>query len=156
MPGRYRLLLLFLLYMPVLADDALVMPLAPQSLLLDVQYNGGRLVAVGERGHILLSDDLVDHWRQARSPTRQMLTAVHFPGPQRGWAVGHDGLILGSIAEQGFVQAWTIGAATEDLLGMFFGRPITLGIIAFILLSLFYPLIRHRVTGRKKGISNAD
>jgi photosystem II stability/assembly factor-like uncharacterized protein len=96
-PGRYRLLLLFLLYMPVLADDALVMPLAPQSLLLDVQYNGGRLVAVGERGHILLSDDLGEHWRQARSPTRQMLTAVHFPGPQRGWAVGHDGLILGSI-----------------------------------------------------------
>ena len=36
------------------------------------------------------------------------------------------GLILGSIAEQGFVQAWTIGAATEELVQMFFGRPISL------------------------------
>lgn len=54
------------------------------------------------------------------------------------------GLILGRIAEQGFVQAWTIGAATDDLAGMFFGRPISLAIIAFVLLSLFYPLIRER------------
>ncbi len=52
------------------------------------------------------------------------------------------GLILGRIAEQGFVQAWTIGAATGELIAMFFGRPISLVIIAFILLSLFYPLIR--------------
>jgi len=54
------------------------------------------------------------------------------------------GLILGRIAEQGFVQAWTIGAATDELMKMFFGRPISLAIIAFILLSLFYPLIRSR------------
>jgi putative tricarboxylic transport membrane protein len=54
------------------------------------------------------------------------------------------GLILGRIAEQGFVQAWTIGAATDELLKMFFGRPISLAIIAFILLSLFYPVIRSR------------
>jgi putative tricarboxylic transport membrane protein len=49
------------------------------------------------------------------------------------------GLILGPIAEQGFVQAWTIGAATNNLAGMFFGRPISLAIIAFTLLSLLYP-----------------
>ncbi len=54
------------------------------------------------------------------------------------------GLILGRIAEQGFVQAWTIGAATDELAAMFFGRPISLAIIAFILLSLLYPLIRGR------------
>ena len=91
---------LFGLFLPgatVTADDALRMPLAPQSLLLDVQLNAGRIVAVGERGHILLSDDLGDNWRQVTVPTRQMLTAVHFPGPDRGWAVGHDGLILASV-----------------------------------------------------------
>ncbi|MGF1594036.1 MAG: tripartite tricarboxylate transporter permease [Kiloniellaceae bacterium] len=55
------------------------------------------------------------------------------------------GLILGSIAEQGFVQAWIIGSAMEDLPGMFFGRPISLGIIALTLLSLFYPLLRERL-----------
>ena len=60
------------------------------------------------------------------------------------------GLILGRIAEQGFVQAWTIGSATEDLAGMFFGRPISLAIIAFIALSLFYPLLRARWMGRRR------
>jgi len=66
------------------------------------------------------------------------------------------GLILGSIAEQGFVQAWTIGAATEDLAGMFFGRPISLAIIAFILISLFYPLIRKRWLAGKMRKIRAD
>ncbi len=65
------------------------------------------------------------------------------------------GLILGRIAEQGFVQAWTIGAATEDLTGMFFGRPISLVIIAFTLISLFYPLIRKRWS-TAGGTANAD
>ncbi len=63
------------------------------------------------------------------------------------------GLILGRIAEQGFVQAWTIGAATEELFSMFFGRPISLAIIAFIGLSLFYPLIRARWIGRRRKVS---
>jgi putative tricarboxylic transport membrane protein len=51
------------------------------------------------------------------------------------------GLILGPIAEQGFVQSWIIGSATNDLWGMFFGRPISLVIVAFTILSLSYPLI---------------
>ncbi|TCS63087.1 tripartite tricarboxylate transporter permease [Varunaivibrio sulfuroxidans] len=58
------------------------------------------------------------------------------------------GLILGNIAEQGFVQAWTIGSATDNLGGMFFGRPISLAIIAFTLLSLFYPLIARLILKR--------
>jgi putative tricarboxylic transport membrane protein len=65
------------------------------------------------------------------------------------------GLILGRIAEQGFVQAWTIGAATDELWKMFFGRPISLAIIAFILLSLFYPLIRSRWSKMKRRVSDA-
>ena len=61
------------------------------------------------------------------------------------------GLILGRIAEQGFVQAWTIGDATDDLLGMFFGRPISLVILALIAFALFYPLMRKRIDiGRSK------
>ncbi len=54
------------------------------------------------------------------------------------------GLILGSIAERGFVQAWTLGTATDNVAGMFFGRPISLLIIFFIVLSLFYPLLAKR------------
>ncbi len=40
------------------------------------------------------------------------------------------GLVLGQIAEQGFVQSYLIGNATNNLSGMFFGRPISLAIVA--------------------------
>ena len=66
------------------------------------------------------------------------------------------GLILGSIAEQGFVQAWTIGEATGELWKMFFGRPISLAIIAFILLSLFYPYIRTRFRKEKREAPHVE
>lgn len=76
---------------------ALTLPLASRSLLLDIGVAGQRFVAVGERGHVLLSDDGGANWRQAKSvPTRTMLTAVWFADAQHGWAVGHDELILTS------------------------------------------------------------
>jgi photosystem II stability/assembly factor-like uncharacterized protein len=78
------------------ATDALLMPRAAQSLLLDIVRVDNHLVAVGERGHILYSDDNADSWSQAQVPVRQLLTAVHFPSGSLGWAVGHDGLILAS------------------------------------------------------------
>ena len=96
-PKIVRSLALLLLPMAVLAEDALHMPLASESLLLDIAIAEDRWVAVGERGHILLSDDTGNSWRQAHVPTRQMLTAVHFPTPSHGWAVGHDGMILATI-----------------------------------------------------------
>jgi photosystem II stability/assembly factor-like uncharacterized protein len=73
-----------------------IMPLAAQSLLLDITAAGERLVAVGERGHIVYSDDRGDTWQQALVPTTQMLTSVHFIDSRHGWAAGHDGLILAS------------------------------------------------------------
>jgi photosystem II stability/assembly factor-like uncharacterized protein len=76
---------------------SLAMPLASQSLVLDIAVSGERLLAVGQRGHILLSDDRGESWNQARVPTRQMLTAVYFPSALRGWAVGHDGLVLATV-----------------------------------------------------------
>jgi photosystem II stability/assembly factor-like uncharacterized protein len=80
-------------------------PAAARSLLLDVARAGNRLVAVGERGHVLLSDDEGRRWRQAKSvPSRTMLTAVAFVDARRGWAVGHDEIILHS--EDGG-ETWT-------------------------------------------------
>lgn len=79
-----------------------------------------------------------------------------------GWVVGRFGfkaspivlgLILGPIAEQGFVQGWTIGSATNNLFGMFFGRPISLGILAFTLLTLLLPLFIAR---RQRKIAMED
>ncbi|MDR6714375.1 photosystem II stability/assembly factor-like uncharacterized protein [Pseudomonas hunanensis] len=69
---------------------------ASESLLIDVAHAGQRLVVVGDRGHILFSDDQGKTWTQARVPTRQLLTAVFFLDDKRGWAVGHDAQILAS------------------------------------------------------------
>lgn len=69
------------------------MPLAGETLVLDATPTSFGAVAVGARGHILISEDF-DEWRQAeRVPTRATLTAVDFVG-RTGWAVGHDAVIL--------------------------------------------------------------
>jgi photosystem II stability/assembly factor-like uncharacterized protein len=77
---------------------------ASKSLMLDVVHAGKRLVAVGDRGHILYSDDQGATWTQAKVPTRQLLTSVYFVDDKHGWAVGHDAQILAS--EDGGVS-WT-------------------------------------------------
>lgn len=68
-------------------------PRATSSLLLDITSIDHRLLAVGERGHVVIS---ADHkiWQQIPDvPTRSTLTAVTTVG-QRVWAVGHDGVII--------------------------------------------------------------
>lgn len=70
-------------------------PLAERSLLLDATLAGSRVVAVGERGHVLLSEG--QGWRQVKVPTRSMLTSVAAPGSgSQVWVVGHDAVILHS------------------------------------------------------------
>ncbi len=80
-----------------------------------------------------------------------------------GWVLGRYGysaspivlgLILGPIAEQGFVQAWTIGVAREDLFGMFFGRPISIGIILFTIFSLLSPILLAK--WKRRSLPNAQ
>lgn len=66
-----------------------------QALVLDFAETTARAVAVGERGHILVSESRTD-WRQvADVPTRVNLNAVTAVGDEL-WAVGHDGTILHS------------------------------------------------------------
>ena len=67
-------------------EYSVIAPLAPRSLLLDAVKAGDRIVVVGERGHVLLSDDQGASWRQAKVPTRATLTAVYFVDAQNGWA----------------------------------------------------------------------
>ena len=78
------------------ATFAIESPRAKKGLMIDVVHAGKRLVAVGDRGHILYSDDQGATWVQAKVPTRQLLTAVFFIDDQHGWAVGHDAKILAS------------------------------------------------------------
>ncbi|HYH23188.1 MAG TPA: YCF48-related protein [Azospirillum sp.] len=76
---------------------AVASALAPRSLLTAVTHAGERIVAVGERGHILLSDDAGVSWRQVRVPTSVTLTSVRFADARLGWAVGHGGVILRTV-----------------------------------------------------------
>lgn len=87
---------------PGRATDSLDVPArlsekAGASLLIAVARAGQRLVAVGERGVILLSDDQGKSWRQARNvPSSVALTALRFIDAELGWAVGHGGVVLHS------------------------------------------------------------
>jgi photosystem II stability/assembly factor-like uncharacterized protein len=80
----------------LLPADAAARPRVDRLLLLDAAQAGSRIVAVGERGRILLSDDQGRSWRYAASPTEATLTAVYLVGDRLGWAVGHDATILRS------------------------------------------------------------
>ncbi len=68
--------------------------LAPNRLLNDVARIGDRIVAVGERGHIIYSDDQGRTWSQGEVPVSVTLTGVDFGSASKGWAVGHSGVVL--------------------------------------------------------------
>ncbi len=61
--------------------------------LLSLTMLDGGLLAVGDRGHILLQQS--GAWQQMPVPTQVMLTAVTHAG-DHAWAVGHDAVILSS------------------------------------------------------------
>lgn len=65
-----------------------------------------RIVAVGDHGTVLLSDDGGKRFRQAKAvPTRAALNAVSFADDKHGWAAGHWGSILVTV-DGG--ETWTL------------------------------------------------
>lgn len=63
--------------------------------MLAATHAGARIVAVGDHGVILLSDDGGRTFREARHvPVSSTLTGVSFSDARTGWAVGHWGAIL--------------------------------------------------------------
>ncbi|MDI1302894.1 MAG: YCF48-related protein [bacterium] len=100
---------------------AVVSAKASRSLLIDLSKAGSRLVAVGDRGHILFSDDQGKTWAQAKVPVSVMLTSVHFPNAQEGWAVGHNGVILHS-SDAG--ASWQLQRADRDSASEKAGAPL--------------------------------
>jgi photosystem II stability/assembly factor-like uncharacterized protein len=88
---------------PALADNSVAMALnkpasitlrAADGLITSIARAGNRLVAVGEHGWILLSDDNGASWRQVASPTSVTLTHVTFADAKTGWALGQMGAVL--------------------------------------------------------------
>lgn len=78
--------------------------LAAKGMMLAIASAGERLVAAGERGLIVYSDDQGKTWQQGSVPVSVTLTALYFVSPKTGWAAGHDGVIL-ATADGG--QTWT-------------------------------------------------
>lgn len=77
-------------------QPAVVSPGGLKTSMLAVARAGQRLVAVGDRGVVLLSDDSGATFRQAKQvPTRAALTSVFFAADGKtGWSAGHWGVIL--------------------------------------------------------------
>jgi photosystem II stability/assembly factor-like uncharacterized protein len=78
----------------VLERPAMQSPLAAKKLLVGMAKAGDKFVAVGPRGHIVVSADGGQSWTQAQVPVSSDLTAVWFATPTHGWVVGHDGVVL--------------------------------------------------------------
>lgn len=64
-----------------------------RAVLLGAAWAGNRVVAVGERGIVALSDD-GQHWRQVACPVSVTLTAARFADARNGVAIGHGGTVL--------------------------------------------------------------
>jgi len=80
----------------VLDTPAALSAAAPKGLFNGLARAGDRVVAVGQRGHVVYSDDAGRTWVQAKVPVSSDLVAVAFPNASLGWAVGHDGVVLHS------------------------------------------------------------
>lgn len=77
-----------------LERPALQSPKSPRMAILTVAQAGKRLVAAGERGIVIYSDDGGRTWQQAQTPTSASLVAMQFVDAKIGWAVGHMGIVL--------------------------------------------------------------
>ncbi|MGJ7512873.1 WD40/YVTN/BNR-like repeat-containing protein [Pseudomonas baetica] len=75
-------------------QPSIISSMAAQSVMLSVARAGHRLVAVGERGFIIVSDDNGASWSQVGSPVSVTLVKVRFIDDVEGWAVGHAGVVL--------------------------------------------------------------
>lgn len=116
-------------------------PINPERIfLLNIANSGERLVAVGERGVVMLSEDQAASWRSVRTSSNRTLSAVAFDNARVGVAVGHGGTLLRS--EDGG-QSWvaqdleeaTNGDALLGVAAMGNGRMVAWGAFGLYLLS---------------------
>jgi len=78
---------------PVKPRPSEILALTAKGLMLDVINTGKHLIAVGDRGTVIVSNNGAD-WAQVQVPVRSPLTAISFADPMHGWIVGHDAVIL--------------------------------------------------------------
>jgi photosystem II stability/assembly factor-like uncharacterized protein len=83
-------------------DEAIDRPatrsvLGAHSALLDADLVGQDIIAVGERGFILRSNDGAHSWQQIKSPVSVTFTGVQFFDEQVGYIIGHGGTVLRTV-----------------------------------------------------------
>lgn len=102
-------------------------PLFPQTMqrmvLVDAERFGNRIVAVGDHGYIVITDDFGKTWRRAKAPAAPLITAIDFLDDQLAIAVGHDSVIL-ATSDRGETWSQVFAAAQEQrpLLDVIFVR----------------------------------
>ena len=86
---------------------------ASERLLMDIKaLSNGRIITIGERGHLLISDDNGQSWQQKLVPTQALLTKLFFYNDNIGWAVGHQQTIL-NTSDGG--DTWTLQRSSDNL-----------------------------------------
>jgi photosystem II stability/assembly factor-like uncharacterized protein len=80
----------------LLATTSSVLVRPASAVLLSVSSAGKRLVACGEGGVVVISDDDGQTWKQVAMPVSVALTRVRFTTSGTGWILGHGGVVLRS------------------------------------------------------------
>jgi photosystem II stability/assembly factor-like uncharacterized protein len=97
----------------ILPESGPIGEAAQRLLLIDAAHLGSRIVAVGDRGYVIYSDNQGASWSRAKTPPAPLLTAVSFVDAKNGWAVGHDTVIL-ATADGGMTWAQQFSAPAEQ------------------------------------------
>ena len=88
-------------------------------ILNDIALAGSRLVAVGERGFTLVSDDAGKSWKATATPVSRTLTGVAFRDAKVGVAVGHGATVVRTEdGGAGWTHVPLPEAEPESLLGV--------------------------------------
>lgn len=92
---------------------------ADRIILVDIVRAGDRLIAVGERGFAMLSDDAGKSWRARETPVTRTLTGTAFQDAKTGVAVGHGGLLVRTEdGGENWTQVRLDEAGPDSLLGV--------------------------------------
>ncbi|MEI6737971.1 MAG: YCF48-related protein [Pseudomonadota bacterium] len=101
-------------------------PLSKQAmsrmLLTDATRAGNRIVAVGDRGYVVFSDNNGESWERAKTPASlPLLSGVYFSDANTAWVVGHDLVILKSVDHgKEWTQANSSAKDQRALMGIVF------------------------------------
>lgn len=102
------------------AASRIVVDIKPDHIvLMDIGLAGNRLVAVGERGFTLVSDNEGKTWHAHPTPIQRTLTGVAFKDDKVGVAVGHGGTVIRTDdGGEHWTQVTLEEAGPDSLLGV--------------------------------------